>query len=69
VKDEIKIYYCRRIKKEVVAESMNDFTGRVFVVCKYYNDSIPENIRFPCIKDSKNKKCLVKLIVQKEIKG
>jgi len=66
--DDMRTYYCQRIKKNVAAESMNDLTGRVFAVCKYYTEGISGSSRFPCIKDSTNRKCLVKLAVQKEIK-
>jgi len=66
--DDMKTYYCERIKKDVAAESMEDLTGRAFVVCKYYADGLSGNSRFPCIKNSTNRKCLVKLTVQKETK-
>jgi hypothetical protein len=57
--DEIPTKYCRRIQSQVYAEKAEDITGRVFIICKYYNSG-------PCIKDSTSRKCLVKLAVQRE---
>ena len=60
--DDIQTKYCKRIGKNVYAESMGDLTGRVLVFCEYYNSG-------PCIKDSTNKKCLVRLAVKREEKS
>ena len=60
--EEIPTKYCRRIQSQVYAEKADDITGGVFIICKYYNSG-------PCIKDSTNKKCLVKLAVQREEKS
>ncbi|MCX6746513.1 MAG: hypothetical protein NTU63_00055 [Candidatus Pacearchaeota archaeon] len=62
-------YYCRRIKSQVVADKIEDLTGRIFVQCKYdennkknsclyFNSSYPDNL-YP-------RRCLVKLTIQKE---
>lgn len=60
--DDMPTKYCKRIKKDVYAESMDDLTRRVFLICKYYNSG-------PCILNpDKTQKCLVKLAVQREEK-
>ena len=59
---DIPTYYCRRIKKEVYADTMED-SGRIFIVCKYYDSS-------SCILNpTKTRNCLVKLTVQREEKS
>ncbi len=58
-------YYCRRIKSNVMAEPIDDVTGRIVVGCQHYTGTN----KYPCIKDSPRfKKCLVKLAVQRETK-
>jgi len=69
--DDLKTYYCRRIRSQVVAEKMDYLTGRVVVQCKYDNDkqrnsclyfssSYPDNL-YP-------RRCLVKLAMTREEK-
>jgi hypothetical protein len=60
--DDMPTKYCRRIEREVYAEMADDITSRVFLICKYYNSKV-------CIKDSTNRRCLVKLAVQRDEKG
>lgn len=58
-------YYCKRIQSQVGAESSEHASGKVYVSCKHYTPG-----RNPCIRDFPNfKRCLVKIIVQKETKG
>jgi len=58
--EDMPTKYCKRIQKDVYAEM--DDPGRVFIICKYYNSG-------PCILNpNKDKKCLVKLAVQREEK-
>ena len=64
--EEMPTKYCRRLSKHVYADTMED-SGRVFIVCKYYTSSIDSM----CILNpaNKNKKCLVRLAVQREEKS
>ena len=60
--DDMPTKYCKRIQKDVYADTIED-SGRVFIICKYYNSG-------PCIfNPNKTKKCLVKLAVQREEKN
>jgi hypothetical protein len=66
--EEIKTYYCRRIRSEVCGEKMEDISQRIIVHCKFYN-YMNENSKLPCLLDTLNhKKCLVKLAIRKEAK-
>lgn len=70
--DDMKTYYCRRIGKQVIAERMHDLTGRIFVQCKYDDDSKKNS----CLYSDSSfywdnvspKRCLVRLAVQREEK-
>ena len=69
MEDEMKTYYCERIKSYVHGEKMEDIAGRIIVHCKFYADYMHANNRNTCFLDTSNhKRCLVKLAVQKEAK-
>lgn len=60
-------YYCRRIQSQVKAEKINDVKGRITVACQYYTRSEKGANKYPCIKNFPNfRRCLVKLVVQRE---
>ena len=64
--EEIPTYYCKRIKSNVAAERAEDVTGKVYVQCKEYTGTNNN----PCNKDfPKFRKCLVKLMVQREVEA
>jgi hypothetical protein len=59
---DLPLYYCKRIKKSVVAEKPGDITERVYVQCKFYDLN-----RARCETNSmRKKKCLVNLTVKEE---
>jgi hypothetical protein len=69
--DELKTYYCERIKKNVFAEGMDDLTRRIIVQCKYDNNKQGNSciyFDYMCFIGFPPKRCLVKLTVQRDIK-
>jgi hypothetical protein len=60
MRDEIKTYYCKKVKRQIAAERIDE-SGLIMVCCKYYNSNPIK--KYSC--DIKGR-CLVKLAVQRE---
>ena len=67
--EEIKTYYCKRTRNCVYGEKLENISGRIIVHCKFYTDYNIQARKLPCfLNESKKRKCLVRLAVQKDNK-